>query len=226
MKFAAWEPQYHAILEDFGFSRARDEEAAMMLSELLRGRKQCLLEADLLLRGRTAVVCGNALSLEKELEALRPEGAAFVAADGATSVLLRKSIVPDVIVTDLDGPIDSILQAEERGSIVVVHAHGDNLDALCACVPRLQRIIGTVQCRPPQGLYNFGGFTDGDRCVFLARELGATSIRLVGFDFEDESVTPRKRKKLAWARRLIDLAMREDAFLGTSLNCAAKGTFG
>ncbi len=212
MQFAAWEPQYHAILEDFGFSRARDEEAAKLLSELLRGRKQYLLEAALRLRGRTVVVCGNAPSLEKELEDLRPEGAAFIAADGAAGVLLRKGIVPEVIVTDLDGPIDQILQAEERGSIVVVHAHGDNLDALCACVPNLQRIIGTVQCRPPQDLHNFGGFTDGDRCVFLARELGAASIRLVGFDFEDESVTPRKRKKLAWARRLIDLALREDAF--------------
>jgi uncharacterized Rossmann fold enzyme len=208
MQFAAWEPHYHAILEDFGFSRTRDEEAAKLLQELLRGRKQCLSSASLLLHGHRVVVCGNAPSLEKELEDLYPEGAAFVAADGAAGVLLRKGIVPDIIVTDLDGPIDSILQAEEKGSIVVVHAHGDNLDALGACVPRLQQIIGTVQCRPPDGLYNFGGFTDGDRCVFLARELGAASIRLVGFDFEDESVTPRKRKKLAWARKLIDLALR------------------
>ncbi len=93
------------------------------------------------------------------------------------------------------------------GSIVVVHAHGDNLDALNRYVPQLERIIGTVQCRPPPGLYNFGGFTDGDRCVFLAKELGAASIKLVGFDFEDESVTPRKKRKLAWAKRLIELAL-------------------
>ena len=90
---------------------------------------------------------------------------------------------------------------------MVVHAHGDNLDALKRYVPQLERIIGTVQCRPPPGLYNFGGFTDGDRCVFLAQELGAASIKLVGFDFEDEGVTPRKKKKLAWAKRLIDLAL-------------------
>ena len=68
-----------------------------------------------------------------------------------------------------------------------------------------------MQCRPPQGLYNFGGFTDGDRCVFLAKELGAASIKLVGFDFEDESVTPRKRKKLAWAKRLIDWLLSENS---------------
>jgi hypothetical protein len=43
--------------------------------------------------------------------------------------------------------------------------------------------------------------------VFLAREMGAASIELVGFDFEDQSVTPRKKKKLAWAKKLIDLAI-------------------
>jgi len=67
--------------------------------------------------------------------------------------------------------------------------------------------MGTAQCRPPPGLYNFGGFTDGDRCVFLAQELGAAKIKLVGFDYEDESVTPRKKKKLAWAKRLIEPAL-------------------
>ena len=115
--------------------------------------------------------------------------------------------MPDIVVTDLDGPFPAILKANQMGSIVVVHAHGDNLDALNRYVPQLERIIGTVQCHPPPGLYNFGGFTDGDRCVFLAKELRAASINLVGFDFEDESVTPRKKKKLAWAKRLIELAL-------------------
>ncbi|HWQ19331.1 MAG TPA: hypothetical protein VN455_06085, partial [Methanotrichaceae archaeon] len=69
--------------------------------------------------------------------------------------------------------------------------------------------LGTCQCRPPEGLFNFGGFTDGDRCVFLARHFGAGSIRLIGFDFSDPGVTPRKSKKLGWARRLIETAMDE-----------------
>ena len=110
-------------------------------------------------------------------------------------------------VFDLDGSFPDILKANREGSITVVHAHGDNLDALSRYVPLLEGVIGTAQCRPPEGLYNFGGFTDGDRCVFLAKELGAASIKLVGFDYEDDSVTPRKRRKLAWAKRLIDLAL-------------------
>ena len=207
MQFATWEPLYQSILQDFGFSPGRDVDAAMLLAELLRGREPSLSATEAIVAGHRAVVCGNAPSLEAELEGLQERDAVFVAADGATAVLLRQGIVPDIVVTDLDGPFPAILKADQMGSIVVVHAHGDNLDALNRYVPQLEKVIGTVQCRAPPGLYNFGGFTDGDRCVFLARELGAASIKLVGFDFEDESVTPRKKRKLAWAKRLIELAL-------------------
>jgi 2-amino-4-hydroxy-6-hydroxymethyldihydropteridine diphosphokinase len=91
-----------------------------------------------------------------------------------------------------------------------VHAHGDNQDLLREYVPKLRNVIGTTQTRPPHGLYNFGGFTDGDRCVFFARYLRASEIKLIGFDFDDMSVTPRKHKKLAWAKRLIELALSDE----------------
>jgi hypothetical protein len=210
MRLESWVPLYLAILEDFGFSRSRDEEAAELLRELLQGRENTLLAAEALLSGRRAVVCGNAPCLSRVLEDMRDgemDNAVFLAADGATVSLLDHGILPAIVVTDLDGPFSAILKANKLGSIVVVHAHGDNLEALKRYVPLLDRVIGTAQCRPPEGLYNFGGFTDGDRAVFLAREMGAASIELVGFDFEDQSVTPRKKKKLAWAKKLIDLAI-------------------
>ena len=207
MQFATWEPIYLAILDDFGFSMSGDEDAARLLVELLSGLGNCLSAADALVRGRSVVVFGNAPSLDRELDDLQRTDSVFLAADGATAVLLRQGILPDIIVTDLDGSFPDILKANREGSIAVVHAHGDNLDALSRYVPLLEGVIGTTQCRPPEGLYNFGGFTDGDRCVFLAKELGAASIKLVGFDYEDDSVTPRKRRKLAWAKRLIDLAL-------------------
>jgi len=206
MQFATWEPLYQSILKDFGFSPEMDEDAAMLLAKLLRDREPLLCVAEAIVGGHRIVVCGNAPTLDKELVGLQERGGVFLAADGATAVLLRHGIVPDIVVTDLDGPFSAILKANQMGSMVVVHAHGDNLDALDRYVPQLERIIGTVQCRPMPGLYNFGGFTDGDRCVFLAKELGAASITLVGFDFEDESVTPRKKRKLEWAKRLIELA--------------------
>jgi hypothetical protein len=207
MQFATWEPIYLAILDDFGFSMSGDEDAAKLLAELLSGREDWLSTADARVRGQSVVVFGNAPTLDRELDELQGTDAVFLAADGATAVLLRRGILPDIIVTDLDGSFPDILKANREGSIAVVHAHGDNLDALSRYVPQLEGVIGTAQCRPPEGLYNFGGFTDGDRSVFLAKELGAASIKLVGFDYEDDSVTPRKRRKLAWAKRLIDLAL-------------------
>jgi uncharacterized Rossmann fold enzyme len=95
---------------------------------------------------------------------------------------------------------------------MVVHAHGDNVDALSEEVPRLKRVVGTTQSKPLDNVYNFGGFTDGDRCVFLAQEFGARSITLIGFDFKDTNVTPLKKKKLVWAEKLINMAMGEGLF--------------
>jgi len=214
MRFDAWEPLYLEIVQDFGFSRDRDEEAGMLLSDLLRSvddSSKILAEALKLVRGQFVVVCGNAHSLADELEdAIRDqESHIYIAADGATSTLLKSGLVPDIIVTDLDGSMKDILRANEMGSIMVVHAHGDNQDLLLEYVPRLRKVIGTTQSRPTNGLYNFGGFTDGDRAVFLAKHLDALKIILIGFDFEDESVTLRKHKKLIWAKRLIDLALSQ-----------------
>ncbi len=203
------------ILEDFGFSKERDEEAAEILSGMLPPAEPIFQEACTRISGKDIVICGNAPSLAREIEDFRGhtqvENCVFIAADGAAAVLLQKGFLPDIIVTDLDGPFQEVLLAHDQGSLVVVHAHGDNIDALRKYVPQLKKVMGTTQSRPLKNVYNFGGFTDGDRCVFLAREMGASSIKLLGFDFEDERVTPRKKKKLAWAKRLIDMAFIEES---------------
>ncbi len=43
--------------------------------------------------------------------------------------------------------------------------------------------IGTTQATPIGKVNNFGGFTDGDRCVFLADYFNAKKIILLGMDF-------------------------------------------
>ncbi|MCQ8902745.1 MAG: DUF115 domain-containing protein [Methanothrix sp.] len=207
MRFDEWERIYGKILEDLGFSRSRDEEAARVLSSLLRSADQVSLEEiDQIIRGRDVVVCGNAPCLRDDIGKIGPSDV-VVAADGATSVLLEHAVLPDLIVTDLDGYMPDILEANRRGSMVVVHAHGDNIEKLMEYVPHLRRILGTTQAHPLENVHNFGGFTDGDRAVFLAVEFKPRSIRLIGFDLEDQNVTPRKMKKLQWARRLIEIAL-------------------
>jgi len=73
-------------------------------------------------------------------------------------------------------------------------------------VPRFPGpVVATTQAAPLPHVYNFGGFTDGDRAVFAADELGASRIALVGFDLDDKNVDPLKRGKLVWARKLLAL---------------------
>ncbi len=204
MDFKDWEPVYERILKDMGFSREDDERAAFILSAMLHPEKS----ADLgvlrgLIKDRVTLVCGNAPCLSDELVSVDKCDLTVIAADGATTKLLNKGIVPHIIVTDLDGDIEMELLANKRGSLMVIHAHGDNIDRLKAYVPQFTGVIGSTQTKPLHNVHNFGGFSDGDRCVYIAKEFGAANISLMGFDLDDKDVGPVKRKKLEWARILI-----------------------
>lgn len=214
MKFEEWDPIYRLILEDMRFDRIWDERAALFLSKMLelksRRKMPEVIEIDQLrklINGKDVLVCGKAPSLKREIDLVDFKKYVTIAADGATSILMGKGIVPRVIVTDLDGNMQDEDRANQMGAIMVVHAHGDNMDALAEEVPKLKLVLGTTQSKPLDNVYNFGGFTDGDRCVFLAKEMGARSITLIGFDFNDPNVTRLKKKKLIWAEKLINLVM-------------------
>lgn len=210
MDFAAWEPIYERILEDFGFDRKGDEEAARFLSRMLtRENTASLSELKDTISGNPVLVCGNAPGLRSELSKIDLSASVIIAADGAAAVLMDLGCVPEVICTDLDGNSEADIEKEifacTQGSIVLIHAHGDNMDKLEKYAPRFKRFIATTQARPFDKVYNFGGFSDGDRCVFVAREFGASKIKLAGFDFEDPGVNQIKKKKLKWAKELIEM---------------------
>ena len=205
MQFAEWEPHYREILDYFGFDREGDEEAARLLASLLE--RDNLLSLASLTEGNAVTVCGNAPCLRRDLE--RVTGIVF-AADAAAEVLDDCGIRPDAVFTDLDGATDRFIEMNREGTIIVIHAHGDNMPLLHHWVPRFKgRIVGTTQAAPLPRIYNFGGFTDGDRAVFAADELGASSITLAGFDLDDKNVDPLKRGKLFWARKLLALIGHE-----------------
>ena len=112
--------------------------------------------------------------------------------------------------------MDDILLANLRGANIAVHSHGDNLDAVVKYAPFFSNVIGTTQAQPVGNIYNFGGFTDGDRAIFLAVALGASEITLAGMDFGDivtrysrpnlktdlAEADEFKKKKLMYAARL------------------------
>jgi uncharacterized Rossmann fold enzyme len=77
----------------------------------------------------------------------------------------------------------------------------------------MKNCIGTTQVKPLQNVYNFGGFTDGDRAVFLANEFGAINIVLVGMDFGEKigrySKTKVKDEKLKIAKMAVGKELLE-----------------
>ncbi|MCP1714917.1 putative Rossmann fold enzyme [Methanocalculus alkaliphilus] len=201
MRFEEFEPHYREILDYFGFDRADDEEAALLLNDLLDRDDLALLRDRI--SGNAVTVCGNAEILREQL---REIDGVVIAADAAALVLYDAGIIPDIIFTDLDGADDPFITMNEEGTLIVVHAHGDNTKLLSRWVPRLTGpLVGTTQSRPLPGIHNFGGFTDGDRAVFAADELGAATITILGFDLSDTSVDPMKRGKLLWARKLLGM---------------------
>lgn len=132
-----------------------------------------------------------------------------VAADNATTVAMDANIQPDFVVTDLDGLVEDQIEANRRGATVFIHAHGDNIGALGRYAPMFKgNVVATCQCAPVDGTFNFGGFTDGDRAACICSSLGAKSLHLLGFDFENPAEKRGrdmdvKRRKLSWARRII-----------------------
>ena len=191
MEFGLWEKYYKEILEDFGFSRENDEESAKLLDEILSTEGCLTLDelGEIVGFSNKFIVFGAGPSLKEHILMLKEDydlkDYILVAADGATTAMVEERISPDIIATDLDGNLDDILIANLRGANMVIHAHGDNIEKIASLTPFFTSVLGTTQAQPVGNLYNFGGFTDGDRALFLAVALGAEEIILAGMDFGD-----------------------------------------
>ncbi|HKL97460.1 MAG TPA: 6-hydroxymethylpterin diphosphokinase MptE-like protein [Methanocorpusculum sp.] len=208
MRSEDWEPLYLRILAYFGFSREDDERSAELLSTLLPRDDIALLQNAI--SGKDCVVCGNAPSLPSDIKNTNLAGKIIIAADAAASVLFSEGIRPDIILSDMDGMDDDFLEMNDAGTILVLHAHGDNIPQVRSWVPKVRGpIVGTTQSTPLANVYNFGGFSDGDRCVFTAHELGAASVSLIGFDLDDKNVDPIKHGKLMIARKLLKMVCHD-----------------
>jgi 2-amino-4-hydroxy-6-hydroxymethyldihydropteridine diphosphokinase len=225
MNLVEWHSWYDEILADFGFEKSADEESANLLQKLLADHG--LSPNDIPIK-KNVIIFGAGPSLKEnllEFKQSHTENLTVICADGAVTALLEVDIVPDIVVTDLDGDIKDLLKSNQQGSIMVVHAHGNNMETLNKYVPKLDNILGTTQSTPIKDVYNFGGFTDGDRCLFLAKELGAKKIILAGMDFgkivtkysrpdidgELGKADSVKQKKLQYAKKLVEwMAKNED----------------
>jgi len=182
MTIKGWESKYREILKDFGYSRKKDIQSCKLLDSLLP-KKIRIAESKDLIEKKPVFVVGAGPSLPSCISILKKyKKITKIVADGATKAIIENNLKPDIVITDLDGDIKSLKKAGGTNTIMIVHAHGDNAEKI-HLVKDFKNCIGTTQTKPVGKVHNFGGFTDGDRCVFLANHFKAKKIILLGMDF-------------------------------------------
>ena len=201
MSFAIdwWWPFQEEINSQFGFSKSREKVSSRLISRLYQPKGNL---AKLLLNN-TVTIVGAGITTEDQIP-----GGVLIAADGAVSACLERDLIPEIVVTDLDGHLPDMIMANKKGSEIVIHGHGDNLSKLFEFSTKINPISLTTTY-PSNSTNCWGGFTDGDRALMMCLSLGCKSVSLIGFDFDkiglySGNFSPKKLKKLEWARKIIE----------------------
>ena len=214
MDFSEWEPIYEEILDDLGFSRDDDENSVRILKAVTLNSDLRMGDDAAEIMSRTVTVVGNAPCLEKDIQEKGLAGT-IICSGSAVGRLMAVGKCPDIVFTDLDGDIDPQIEASSKGCFTFIHAHGDNSDLIMRYASQFKGpVVLTTQSTPEYTVFNYGGFTDGDRAVCFAYHFGVRDIRLVGFDYDDpmpkEGSDPEmKKRKLQWAKRIIEKLMSD-----------------
>jgi len=197
LNFSDWKPLYDEIVSDFGYSKEEDRKSAKILVER-RGTDSLSPLREL--KGRTVNIGGPYFS--------KSDIGIIVAAGASVTQIINEGVEPDLMVTDLDGDNELQQDLNLKSVPAVIHAHGDNIKQIKKWAEKFEGpVVSTCQCAPLKNdIYNFGGFTDGDRACFIAEHFGAEKIVLNGWDFDRpyELNNSEKLKKLKWAKKLIE----------------------
>ena len=152
-------------------------------------------------------------SMEREWD----DKTVFIAADGAVGACLGRVDVL-CVVSDLDGE-PHLSEAAQQGIPLIIHAHGDNVEAWNRCLHQWASSGGIPLVLTHQSdevysdMHNVGGFTDGDRAACFLAWLGVESEKVRYVGFASEHVGPwsgttepaRKLAKLAWMDQILHL---------------------
>jgi len=200
---SGWKKWYSNILKEFKYDEKKDKESAIILNSILK-RSNINNEILNLIKNKTVFVIGSGPSLSTAIPKLKNlKKSIKIAADSSVKPLVDNGIIPDIVITDLDGDENSLKKIATK-SIFVVHAHGDNISKL-KFSKKFKKCIGTTQSKPFSKIQNFGGFTDGDRGVFLANHFGAKKIILFGMDFGERIGKYSNTKKSERTIKLMKL---------------------
>ncbi len=178
----------------------------------------------LVIREAGVAILGAAIEAE-ELVGILSEPTLIVVADGAAGVI---SEIPDslsekawsrvvFVVSDADGG-EGTIDAIRRSIPFFLHAHGDNRSNWSSLLEFAEK-----QANPPEiilthqtsenipGMYNPGGFTDGDRAACILTALGVSNnrIKMLGTRadvvgrWSGKTQEQMKIEKLQWMRRIL-----------------------
>ena len=210
------------VRQAFGWSLDADDSSAMEMEKCfsekhpfgqeawsIESRKAALLSLKQSICSAERLVIIGAGS--ESIQTHQYPGAKFVAADGAVGAIDDLSRVL-CVVSDGDGA-EHLERAARHGIHIVLHAHGDNADIW----KHLASKWANFDSPPPltltyqsmkqyDGMYNPGGFTDGDRALCLIRALGRSLDVVECIGFRTDYVGPwsgttdplRKKQKLRW----------------------------
>ncbi len=213
MKLAEWINIYIQITDSLDINRNNDLFSSFILSQYINNKNEIIKTY----RNKNFYVIGNGPDLKDYLPSI--SSGVIIVADSALSTFMQNfNRNPDLIVSDLDSNMDLLKYQYDIGTRLIIHSHGDNIDKILKNADYFKgSAIGTTQNIPVKNIYNFFGFTDGDRSAYLANYLNAKSISLIGFDFNNISLKNYydgnsiifKKKKLIWAKKLLTILGKE-----------------
>ena len=197
MHLDTWNAEYLRIVSELNLNIEEDIQSANQLESLLLANlpyKSTYILKKLEKRlNQPILIVGAGPSLETDLknckQNLNLQNIVTIAVDGSCSLFQELQVVPTIVVTDLDGEWSAIRWAISHGAITLIHAHGDNESLIQRffengdSFKENKGIWGTTQNMIKTSLFNFGGFTDGDRAIFLSFHFKSPIVGLIGFDF-------------------------------------------
>ncbi len=235
MYWNQWEQYYETIIVEMGVDKKKDELEAIYWNKIVNKAKNSMKiiddsisETKKRFKTNNVFIFGAGPSLIGHLDMFQKNSYlkkkhVIISSDGATQALIENDIVPDIVCSDFDGDMESIIEAGRKEIILFLHAHGDNHNLIEKWFPRISQLkywIPTVQSKPiPPLIQNYGGFTDGDRALSLALHFTLPcSIILFGFDFgniigkyskpylkNNTLASSFKQKKLQFAKKFITI---------------------
>ena len=103
-----WRKKYRDILKEFEYDERKDNESARILNSILK-KSDVNKKIIKLVKGKTIFVIGSGPSLSTAIPKLKNlKKYIKIAADSSVKPLVENGIIPDIVVTDLDGDSNCI----------------------------------------------------------------------------------------------------------------------